>query len=133
MRVSKAGLAVILSILLSTLAFAGQASSVRAITESKYSTAHSLGDGYIFDPRDGWQGVNVTNLQYKYRRQSEQDFDDIQADDYPTIDRRSKGPTKKPKSAHEKTGLGSAIKGVVNNVLKGLKGIGKSEPVVITW
>ncbi|KAJ7068171.1 expansin family protein [Mycena amicta] len=42
--------------------------STRAIAKSKYTTAHSLADSYSFDPRDGWQSFNATNLQYKYRR-----------------------------------------------------------------
>ena len=133
MKASRAGLLIILAISLPALALSGQASSVRAITESKYSIAHSLGDGYIFDPRDGWQGINVTDLQYKYRRQPELEFDDGQADDYSAIESRSKKPKKTPKKAHNKTGLGSAITGVVNGVLKGLKGVGKPEPVIITW
>lgn len=133
MKVSQAGLSTILAISLPALALSGQASSVRAITESKYSTAHSLGGGYIFDPRDGWQSINVTNLQYKYRRQPKLDFDDSQADDYSAIESRSKKPKKTPQKAHNKTSLGSAITGVVNGVLKGLKGVGKPEPVIITW
>ncbi|KIM46289.1 hypothetical protein M413DRAFT_64723 [Hebeloma cylindrosporum] len=133
MKASRAGLSTILAIFLPALALSGRASSVRAIRESKYSTAHSLGDGYIFDPRDGWQGINVTNLQYKYRRQSELAFDDSQAGDYSAIENRSKKPKKTPKTAHNKAGLGGAITGVVNGVLKGLKGIGKPEPVIITW
>ena len=133
MKFSQAGLSTIFAISLPALALSSQASSVRAITESKYSTAHSLGDGYIFDLRDGWQRVNVTNLQYKYRRQSELDFDDSQADDYSGIESRSKKPQNAPKKAERKPGLGSAITGVVNGILKGLKGIGKPEPVTITW
>lgn len=37
--------------------------------EARYTRAHSLGDNYQFYPRDGWQTVNISNLQYKYRRE----------------------------------------------------------------
>src|SRR5215217_5655834 len=33
-----------------------------------YAKAHSLGgDDFHFHPRDGWQEMNVTNLNYKYQ------------------------------------------------------------------
>ena len=38
----------------------------RMALERRYTTAHSLGDNYVFDPRDGWETVNTTNLAYKY-------------------------------------------------------------------
>lgn len=90
---------------------AAQPSCARAISESKYTTAHSLGDEYNFDPRDGWQTVNVTNLDYKYKRRSEIDLND-----------RAGGK-----------GVGAAISGLVKNIWKGLKGIGNKEAVTITW
>jgi hypothetical protein len=123
--------AVFLASLLSpSLVFAAQSSSVRAVSESKYSKAHSLDDNYSFDPRDGWQSMNVTNLQYKYRRQEELDLGDPM-NDYPRLENRAK---KNGQSIHHNTGgLGQVIGGVVASILKGLKGVGKSEPVKITW
>ena len=46
--------------------------------EARYSRAHSLGDNYQFDPRDGWQTVNASDLQYKYDNTQE----DEEARDY---------------------------------------------------
>ena len=112
-------------ILSPNLIFAAQSSSVRAVSESKYTKAHSLDNNYSFDPRDGWQSVNVTNLQYKYRRQEELDLGDPRGDS-PNLENRGK------KNVHH-TSLGQAIAGVVHNIWKGLKGLGKSEPVTITW
>ncbi|KAK1236732.1 hypothetical protein PQX77_000088 [Marasmius sp. AFHP31] len=34
---------------------------------SLYARAHSLGNSYIFQSRDGWISVNATDLPYKYR------------------------------------------------------------------
>ncbi|KAH9482936.1 hypothetical protein JR316_0005036 [Psilocybe cubensis] len=103
------------------LAFAGQATSARAaLSESRYSRAHSLGDNYSFDPRDGWQSVNVTNLEYKYRRNTSNGD-------------RSHSISDKKSTAHPKSGLGTTISNVVKGVFQGLKGFGKPEPVTITW
>lgn len=41
--------------------------------EARYARAHSLGNNYHFRARDGWMTVNVTDLQYKYRRDSVED------------------------------------------------------------
>lgn len=101
------------SVLIWSSILALAASPGRAISESKYTVAHSLGDDYTFDPRDGWQAVNVTNLEYKYQSRTEQ---------FPQ--RRAK----KSKSA-----LGDAIGGVVKDIWKGLKAFGTTEPVTITW
>ena len=50
--------------------------------EARYAHAHSLGDGYLFDPRDGWETVNVTDLQYKYEyRREDHEPDDLDDDD----------------------------------------------------
>ena len=40
--------------------------ATRMALERRYTTPHSLGDNYVFDPRDGWMTVNTTNLAYKY-------------------------------------------------------------------
>ena len=121
-------------ILSPNLVLAAQSSSARAISESKYTKAHSLDNNYSFDPRDGWQSINVTNLQYKYRRQEEPDLDltgDLRGNS-PGLENRSK--KKKVHTApHGTGGLGQAIAGVVANIWEGLKGLGKPEPVTITW
>ncbi|KAH9966133.1 hypothetical protein BC827DRAFT_1125468 [Russula dissimulans] len=44
--------------------------NVPTAAERKYAKAHSLGSGYSFDSKDGWQTVNVSNLPYKYRPRS---------------------------------------------------------------
>jgi len=96
---------------------ASQVKSARAISESQFEKAHSLGDNYVFDPRDGWQTVNVTNLQYKYERRSE-----IESQDDTSIVKRAKA-----------TGIGGAIAGVLKNIFKGIKGLGKPQTATITW
>lgn len=111
------------------LAFAAQSSSVRAVSESKYTKAHSLGNNYSFDPRDGWQSINVTNLQYKYRRRGNPDLDSTEGYSL-SLDRRAKNVQSTP---HHTGGLGQVIAGVVADVWKGLKGLGTPEPVTITW
>ena len=91
-------------------------SSVRTVSQSKYSLAHSLGDNYVFDPRDGWKSMNATNLQYKYPR-------DIRLD--------ATNPTalERRKDKDSKLGLG----GIIKELIKGIKAIGKPQIVTITW
>ncbi|KJA29959.1 hypothetical protein HYPSUDRAFT_126488 [Hypholoma sublateritium FD-334 SS-4] len=104
--------ALTLWVLISSSILALAASPGRAISESKYTVAHSLGDDYTFDPRDGWQAVNVTNLEYKYQS------------------RTGKFPQRRAKKS--KSALGDAID-AVKNIWKGLKAFGTTEPVTITW
>ena len=93
----------------SSNASASETSSAQAVSTSEYTIAHSLGGNYTFDPRDGWQSVNVTNLQYKYRRNSSD------------------------KLSNTKRGLGGAVGDVLQKLFKGLKGTGKPEQGTITW
>ncbi|KAF8165444.1 hypothetical protein B0H34DRAFT_239648 [Crassisporium funariophilum] len=131
MKGCQARLVACLIIFFPSLVFAGLGSSARAISESKYTKAHSLGDSYGFDPRDGWQSVNVTNLQYKYRRQSASDLEEDATHDNPQLVERAKQT--KSKDSHELKGLGGAVGKVIASVFKGLKGWGAPQPVIITW
>lgn len=128
------------------------ASDLRAMydsLESRYARAHSLGNSYQFDARDGWQSVNITNLQYKYSRDDDDDDPDEEIHD--TLETRAgkKTTTKskakttsksKPKknttSNSQATSATSKVSKVTSSfkkVVDTLKGIGKAEPVTITW
>ncbi|KAK7695478.1 hypothetical protein QCA50_000114 [Cerrena zonata] len=64
--------------LLSNLVLGTSALDLRSFhdsLEARYTRAHSLGDNYQFDPRDGWQTVNASNLQYKYDDQGGDELD----------------------------------------------------------
>lgn len=106
--------------------------TVRAVAESKYTKPHSLGDTYNFDPRDGWHSVNVTNLQYKYPRSSSSSEAAFDSRGSSGVENMGGGSTQEPRSSNKRS-IGDTIKGAVNDVLKGLKGIGSPEPVTITW
>jgi hypothetical protein len=102
--------------------------TVRASSESRYSRAHSLGDSYSFNPRDGWQSVNATNLQYKYRRSYEV------APGLETPDLENKEVVARgSKSQKKDSTIGGTVKGVIDDVWKGLKAIGQPEDVIVTW
>lgn len=64
---------------LMTTSRAADISASQSSMERRYSTPHSLGDSYQFHPRDGWESVNITNLQYKYSRSL---ADSLEAPDY---------------------------------------------------
>ncbi|KAF9534815.1 hypothetical protein CPB83DRAFT_755063 [Crepidotus variabilis] len=91
--------------------------SSQNLAAAKYSTAHSLGDGYQFDPRDGWEAINMTDLQYKYKRSPGHSGT------------HDSSKSHKPGIAH----IGKIVASSVDRIFKGLKGIGKPEPVIITW
>ncbi|KAI0352856.1 hypothetical protein OH77DRAFT_1427970 [Trametes cingulata] len=135
--------------------------AARMSLERRYTTPHSLGENYIFDPRDGWQTVNTTNLLYKYSSLADSDSDlddDDEPDDSDTSGdtllepRAKKSSSKAKKKAAKKTSkktvskaaakstskkltsaAGGVLSGGLSKVVSSIKGIGKPEPVTITW
>lgn len=133
--------------------------SMQNSLEARYARAHSLGDNYQFNARDGWQTVNVTDLQYKYSRDYDDpdDPDDEDEEDTSVLDKRatkkkakssskskSKSKSKSTKSksksksssSKKKSSATSKVSKVASSfkkVIDTLKGIGKAEPVTITW
>lgn len=112
--------------------------TVHAISKSKYTRAHSLGDHYHFSRQDGWENVNITNLRYKYAQSNNTDTSH-------TLQRRErKKGSKSPKKLHgtknkpspkEKGGsdVGGTVKHILGGAWNGLKALGGAEPVTITW
>ena len=95
--------------------------TVHAISKSKYTRAHSLGENYQFDARDGWEKVDATDLQYKYARNNI-------SDPQQHFNKRVKH------NSDDGSGLRiGALKHVIGQAWNGLKAIGTPEPVVITW
>ncbi|KAG6918920.1 hypothetical protein DXG01_010575 [Tephrocybe rancida] len=88
--------------------------TLAAATAQKNYPAHSLGSEYKFDPRDGWQAMEATDLSYKYRSNA--------------TSANHRSPDKRAV-----TSLGDSITGVISHVWDGMKAIGKSNPVTITW
>ncbi|KAI0375738.1 hypothetical protein BV20DRAFT_1110140 [Pilatotrama ljubarskyi] len=131
--------------------------AARMALERRYTTPHSLGDDYTFDPRDGWQTVNTTNLLYKYSlAHSGSDLDDDDdsgsAKDNTLEARAKKSKSKAKKKPAKKTSkkttsktpskstskkltstAGGVLSGGLSKVVNSIKGIGKPEPVTITW
>ncbi|KAF5369995.1 hypothetical protein D9758_001146 [Tetrapyrgos nigripes] len=97
-----------------------------------YAKPHSLGSSYSFDARDGWMAVNATTFQNSQRR-------DAQSYSNSTLaTRASKKDLKNPKKAFTK---GKDIKAMIKAsataavdwIKVGLKAIGVTEEVKITW
>ncbi|EKM59367.1 uncharacterized protein PHACADRAFT_169913 [Phanerochaete carnosa HHB-10118-sp] len=121
--------------------------------EARYARAHSLGDSYQFDPRDGWQTVNATNLQYKYSRDygdPNNEREDDWEDDATGSDALGRRASKKSKSKSKSTNnsksssksksksvnpksAASKVTSSIKKIVDTMKGTGKSEPVTITW
>ncbi|KAI0772703.1 hypothetical protein BC629DRAFT_1529580 [Irpex lacteus] len=89
--------------LVPSLATAADLRSYHNSLEARYAHAHSLGDSYQFDPRDGWETVNITDLAYKYRRDDTFELND-DADAHEDSETLAKRSSKKSKSkAHTKS------------------------------
>lgn len=67
--------------------------------EARYARSHSLGDNYQFEARDGWHAVNISNLQYKYRREDTFDLEDTEDDVEDDPDELQKRDGKKAKAS----------------------------------
>ncbi|KAF7355230.1 Expansin family protein [Mycena sanguinolenta] len=93
----------------------GASARARELAKRRYTQPHSLGDSYTFDPRDGWQSFNATNLQYKYPREPIH--------------------SGKKKTSSPKLSLFDAVSRPISKALGmfGMKGTGTSEPVIVTW
>ena len=110
--------------------------TVHAVSKSKYSRAHSLGDSYQFEPRDGWQNVNVTNLQYKYPRFNPSDSNQQGSSPFEKRGKQKGTQSKKKDPTNKGEGgdaLGGTLKHILGDVWNGLKALGQPEPVTITW
>ncbi|TFK55784.1 hypothetical protein OE88DRAFT_659236 [Heliocybe sulcata] len=126
----------------------------RSLAYTRYTTAHSLGENYIFDTREGWQTINVTDLQYKYARSESPPHGNGTLVDSSGLEKRaskkkssktkSKAATKQKASSAKskfkslvtsKANLlgGASVTHALDSVWNSLKGIGKAEPVTITW
>lgn len=81
------------------------------VPETKYSRAHHLDDSYAFDPRDGWETINVAARGYNS-----------------TVSQLGKRAAKNKVVKSTTGGLDTLKK-----VLKGMVGIGEPDPVKITW
>jgi len=84
--------------------------------ELKYSRAHSLDSEYTFDPRDGWQTVNISHLSHQHTPRTS----------------KSHKANKTPPNSLPKV-FANPAKNAINGILNGLKGTGKTEEVSITW
>ncbi|KIY46631.1 hypothetical protein FISHEDRAFT_66390 [Fistulina hepatica ATCC 64428] len=123
----------------------GVSTPSNALLESRYIRPHALADvpdNYNFDPRDGWQAVNVTDMQYKYRRSLEEDDDDGSASMNTTTlqardGKKKSKKVKKTKAIKSSTGklpgLGSIAGAALAKVLQSIQPQGKPEPIKVTW
>jgi hypothetical protein len=134
-------ISLVVSVILAALSSSTTAASqgtVHAVSKTKYTRAHSLDNSYQFDPRDGWEHVNVTNLQYKYARSYTPDSDQSST----PFEKRGRGkkkgskntqPQKQNNKGNGGSNIGGTVKHILGNVWNGLKALGQPEPVIITW
>lgn len=109
----------------------------KATSKHNYRYSHSLPDEYGFVPEDGWQTINVTDMQYKYPTGRALDAFETRSPDHASS-RRSLNKLRQhsvhsARHTSSELSLGGAVSHLINDVWDALKGLGKSEGVTITW
>ncbi|KDQ64872.1 hypothetical protein JAAARDRAFT_202137 [Jaapia argillacea MUCL 33604] len=107
--------------------------NTRSVIYNRYTTAHSLGKPYGFDPRDGWESVNVTNLQYKYPQAHFDNHGESKTNNASSLDQPVLRKRKTNNSNSKSLLSGGSLTHAINSVWNNLKGLGKAEAVTITW
>ncbi|KAG1753934.1 uncharacterized protein EDB91DRAFT_1234296 [Suillus paluster] len=113
----------------------------RGVQDKRYDKAHYLPDSHSFDPKDGWETVSISDLNYKYLASSHKDHSFHRA-----LRRSSQSNTpasvgtSKYKEKHAETSNTSTSTGFLGNVVQnlasifaGLTGKGPAQGVTITW
>ena len=104
-----------------------------------YNQPHSLTVvDRAFDPRDGWQSVNISNLRYKYVESSphREAYDNSRNTGYTNRLRMRQSRIKainQKKSGQKNHSLKAKTSHMLQSAWKGLKAIGTSQAVVVTW
>jgi hypothetical protein len=145
--------AVGVSFLSSVLATAVDLSGMQDDSRLRYTRAHSLGDDYAFDARDGWTTLNVTDMQYKYSRSlasynTDHGYHRLLEDDfipYKRTSRKDKSVKKKKSKSKSKSNNANAghhadllniddsMKNPLDSLSSVFHAVGAAEPVTITW
>ncbi|KAG2369906.1 hypothetical protein BDR07DRAFT_324497 [Suillus spraguei] len=113
----------------------------RGVRDNRYAKAHYLPESHSFDPRDGWEPVNISNLNYKYLASSHKDHSFHRALRRSSQNNTSVGiRTSKYKEKNAKTSNTTTTTGFLGTVVSSLASIfagcigkGPSEGVTITW
>ncbi|KAG7097070.1 hypothetical protein E1B28_004457 [Marasmius oreades] len=101
---------------------------------SLYTTSHSLGDSYVFEPRDGWSSVNVSDAFYNYRRDLQPTLKGVKTEskrhskDAKHRKSKERNPKESPKLHSESLLDPSSGPGGEHFQVSG-----DSQPVTITW
>jgi hypothetical protein len=91
------------------------------VEKLKFLKSHSLGNGYEFDPRDGWTTVNITGARFTPSFGAHPEYN-------PPVSRDISSSAQN--YARDLTG---DVEKVVDNVWNGLKAVGDPQSVTITW
>jgi len=102
--------------------------NTRAMEDNRYDKAHYLPESHSFDPRDGWEVVNISNLNYKYHASSQKDHSFHRA-----LRRSSKYKETHEKASNTSTGVLGTVVQSFTSVFAGLVGKGSTQGVIITW
>ncbi|KAG1755803.1 hypothetical protein EDB19DRAFT_1625182, partial [Suillus lakei] len=113
----------------------------RGVQDNRYAKAHYLPDSHSFDPRDGWELVNISNLNYKYMASSHKDHSFIEhCAGRPRVthppapeDQNTEESTQRPQTQPQLLGFLGTVVSSLASIFAGCIGKGSSEGVTITW
>lgn len=114
-------------------------SNTRGIRDSRYAKAHYLPESHSFNPRDGWEPVNISNLNYKYLASSHKDHSFHRAlrrspqNDTSAGLRTYREKHAKTSNTTTTTGFLGTVVSSLASIFAGCMGKGPSEGVTITW
>lgn len=116
-------------------------SNKQGVRDNRLAKAHQLPESHSFNPGDGWESVNISNLNYKYLAPSHKDHSFHRALRRSSQNNTSaSAKTSKHREKHGKTSNTTTTTGVLGTVVSSLASIfagcmgkGPAEGVIITW
>lgn len=119
---------VFLGLSLFSVSLAARFGTPEVLSEMAYSRAHSLGSNYTFHERDGWESTNISAFNSLSRRSLSASTTSNASLPLPEAGLPSLAlkRTKKPS-------LADTLVHTINNAWNGLRGLGRTEQVKITW
>jgi hypothetical protein len=104
--------------------------TVRAALASWYSNAYTLGTSHEFNPKDGWQTVNVTNTLFQTMEPHDAALRDTDLVNIPDLEVLERRKTRKTPSSPNHSPPGKQPLAAVGETIKFL---GDVIDVIITW
>ncbi|OJA16981.1 hypothetical protein AZE42_00568 [Rhizopogon vesiculosus] len=110
----------------------------QGVEDNQYDKAHQLPETHSFDPRDGWQAITISNLNYKYhashhkRHSFHESLHESSPSNTPANVDASKFKESPAKASNASTRVLRVVRSLAS-IFAGLVGKGSPQSVTITW